>query len=247
MFRRYHQKIFDEPHNHSNCLFWQDFILQKGHIWLLQGAPSISTILAEFHSTPTAGHMGVMKTLTRVRENFTWANMKNDVCQYVANCISCQQSKYDHRRSLGLLCPLPIPTRPWEDLSLDFIVGLPNFQGHSTILVAIDRFSKGVHLGMLPTQYSASGMARMFMDIVGKIHSMPRSLVSDRDPPLRESFLVGIVQAKRHEAPHGLSIPPSDRRTDRGHEPCHRAVPQSLCPLETIHMGAILDMNGVVV
>ena len=88
----------------------------------------------------------------------------------------------------GLLCPLPVPHRPWEDLSLDFIMGLPLYHGNSVILVVVDRFSKGIHLGMLPSSHTAHTVASLFMDNVGKIHGLPRSLVSDRDPLLVSKF-----------------------------------------------------------
>lgn len=109
--------------------------------------------------------MGIVKTLARVGENFVWLTMKKDVQQFVTTCVVCQQMKYDHRKQPGLLCPLPISARPWEDLSLDFIMGLPTFLGHSVILVVVDHFSKGVHLGLLPAHYTASSVARVFMDI----------------------------------------------------------------------------------
>lgn len=93
-----------------------------------------------------------------------------------------QQTKNDHCRSPGLLCLLPIPTRPWEDLSLDFIVGLPPSQGHTTMLVMVDSFSKGIHIGILPTHCTATIVAKIFMETTRKIHGMPRSLVFDHDP-----------------------------------------------------------------
>lgn len=82
----------------------------------------------------------------------------------------------------GLLCPLPMPHRPWEDLSLDFIVGLPPYQCNTTILVVVDRFSKGIHLGTLPTAHTAHMIASLFVNIVVKLHGILRSLISDRDP-----------------------------------------------------------------
>lgn len=75
----------------------------------------------------------------------------------------------------------PVPLRPWEDLSLDFIVGLPPYRGHITILVVVDRFSKGVHLGMLTPNYTMYISTLLFLEIVGKLHGMPRSLESDKD------------------------------------------------------------------
>jgi len=61
-------------------------------------------------------------------------------------------------------------------------VRLPAFQGYSVILVVVDQFSKGVHLGMLLASYTASNVAHSFMEISGKIHDMPCSLVSDCNP-----------------------------------------------------------------
>lgn len=100
---------------------------------------------------------------------------------FVTNCLPCQQTKYETKKIAGLLCPLPVPQRPWEDLSLDFILGLPSFHGNSVILVVVDRFSKGIHLGMLPAAHTAHVVASLFIEIVGKIHGLQRSLVSDRD------------------------------------------------------------------
>lgn len=132
--------------------------------------------------------MGIAKTLARVSQNFTWPGIKDDVRNFILHCLHCQQTKYDHRKSPGLLCPLPVPMRPWEDLSLDFIGGLPSFRGYSVILVVVDRFSKGIHLGILPPNHTASTVAHLFLDIIVKIHGMPRSLVSDRDPLFLSKF-----------------------------------------------------------
>lgn len=105
-----------------------------------------------------------------------------------ASCVDCQHTKYETKKATCLLCSVPVPCRPWEDLSLDFITGLPAFRGYTTILVVIDRFSKGIHLGMLPTRHTSYTVAVLFMDLVGKIHGMPWSLVSDHDPLFLSRF-----------------------------------------------------------
>lgn len=74
-----------------------------------------------------------------------------------------------------------MPHRPWEDLSLDFIIDLPLYHGNTVILVVVDRFPKGIHLGMLPPSHTAHTVACLFMDIVGKTHGIPWSLVFDCD------------------------------------------------------------------
>lgn len=71
---------------------------------------------------------------------------------------------------------------------MDFVTHLPSSHGFTTILVVVDRFSKGVHLGALPTHYTAYKVANLFLEIVCKHHGFPRSIISDRDPIFISSF-----------------------------------------------------------
>lgn len=178
-------------------LSYKDWSSKKGRIWLPKGLHFISVLLNEFHATPTRRHMGITKTLARVRENFIWTEIKDDVWQFVEACIDCQHTKYDNRKQAGLLCPLSVSSRPWDDLSLDFIVGLPTYCGHTAILVIVDHFSKGIHLGMLHSHFIAHLVAILFMEVVGKIHGMPRSLVSDCDPLLISCFWQELFRMSR--------------------------------------------------
>lgn len=148
----------------------------------------IPTLFVEYHTTPIGGHMGVVKIIARLTENFEWIGLRADVTKFVAQCLDCLHVKYEMKRTAGLLCPLSVPHQPWEDLSLDFITGLPPYRGNSVILVIVDQFSKGIHLGMLPVSHTAHAVASLFMDIMGKIHGLPRSLVSDRDPLFVSNF-----------------------------------------------------------
>lgn len=75
--------------------------------------------------------MGVTKTLARLLENFFWKGMRKDVINFVAQCITCQTTKYETKRPTGLLQPLPVPTAVWEDFFLDFITGLPLSNGNT--------------------------------------------------------------------------------------------------------------------
>jgi len=136
-FVQLRQSILDQPDVHQDFSVTNDLILHKGRIWLPQALPFTSTLLSEYHFTPTGGHMGIAKTLARLTENFYWKGIRQDVERFIASCVDCQHTKYETRKPAGLLCPLPIPLRPWEDLSLDFITGLPVFQGHTVILVVL--------------------------------------------------------------------------------------------------------------
>lgn len=71
---------------------------------------------------------------------------------------------------------------------MDFIAGLPAYRGNTCILVIVDQFSKGLHLGMLPPSHTAQTVAQLFMELVEKLHGMPRSIISDRDPLFISKF-----------------------------------------------------------
>lgn len=71
---------------------------------------------------------------------------------------------------------------------MDFITGLSASQGYTTIMVVVDRYSKGTHLGPLPTHYIAHKVAVLFMDTVCKHHDFLCSLVSERDPIFISAF-----------------------------------------------------------
>jgi len=114
--------------------------------------------------------------------------MKHDVKQFIRECKVCQQNKSSTRRMAGLLQPLPVPTGVWEDISMDFFTHLPPSNGFTVILVVVDRYSKGVHLGALPTGFSAFKVATVFIDIICKHHGFPKSIVSDRDPVFLSAF-----------------------------------------------------------
>ena len=219
------QDIQATPANFPDFSISNNLILRKGRIWLPPHLPLLPTLLTEYHATPTGGHLGVAKTIARLTDNFYWDGLRDDVARFVSTCLDCQHSKYETKRAAGLLCPLPIPHRPWEDLSLDFITGLPVFQGNTTILVVVDRFSKGIHLRMLPTSHTAYTAAALFMNIVGKIHGLPRSMISDRDPLFLSRFWQDLFRLSgTHLRMSSSYHPQSDGQT----EALNRAIEQYL-------------------
>ena len=108
-------------------------------------------LLKEFHETPMAGHASIKKTLVCLSSTFFWPKMRKDVEQHVAACLVYQQIKYSTQAPAGLLQPLPVPSLVWDELTMDFIIGLPLSRGFEIILVVVDRLSKSAHFGALPS------------------------------------------------------------------------------------------------
>ncbi|XP_042031572.1 uncharacterized protein LOC121778308 [Salvia splendens] len=138
-------------------------------------------LLTEHHCTPIAGHPGLDRTFRLLSAGFYWPRMRKDVKRFVDSCAVCQSTKYSTQKPAGLLQPLPIPSQVWEDVSMDFITGLPPSKGYTTIMVVVDRLSKYAHFAPLPAKFDALRVAHLFINTVVRHHGFPRTLVSDRD------------------------------------------------------------------
>lgn len=114
--------------------------------------------------------------------------MKKRIQQYVQECNVCQRQKYVASTSGGLLQPLPIPTQIWKNLSMDFITGLPKSKGFEAVFVVVDRLSKYSHFIPLKNPYSARTLAEIFTKEVVRLHGVPLSIISDRDPIFVSNF-----------------------------------------------------------
>ncbi|WVZ71707.1 hypothetical protein U9M48_020259 [Paspalum notatum var. saurae] len=88
-----------------------------------------------------------------LKQRFWWTRMKREIAKYVSECHVCKRVKADHLKPAGMLHPLNIPAWKWEDIHMDFVVGLPRTQkGYDSIWVIIDRFMKSAHF--LPVKTS---------------------------------------------------------------------------------------------
>ncbi|KAI2647590.1 Transposon Tf2-6 polyprotein [Labeo rohita] len=132
-----------------------------------------SAVLRWSHASRLAVHPGVRGTLTSVRQRFWWPAIVRDVRRCVASCPVCAQSKSSNSPPAGLLRPLPIPSRPWSHIALDFVSGLPSSAGNTVILTVIDRFSKAAHFIPLPKLPSAKETALTVFDHVFKFTVYP--------------------------------------------------------------------------
>uniref|UniRef100_A0A6N2MMB5 Integrase catalytic domain-containing protein n=1 Tax=Salix viminalis TaxID=40686 RepID=A0A6N2MMB5_SALVM len=172
-------------------------------------------LLHEFHDSKVAGHSGVLRTFKRLAQQFYWPSMHKHVKAYIQHCLTCQKTKSETLAPAGLLQPLPIPCLVWDDISLDFIEGLPSSHSKDTIMVVVDRFSKYAHFIALTHPFTAKSIAAMFVDNVIKLHGMPKSIISDRDPIFvskfwQEFFTMSGTKLKLSSAYH----PQTDGQTE---------------------------------
>ena len=115
-----------------------------------------------------------------LRQKYWWTRMKRKIAKYVSECDVCQRIKASHLKVAGTLQPLPIPSWKWEDISMDFIIGLPNTsQKHDSIWVIIDRLTKTAHFLPVHTTYSIKKYAEIYLDQIIRLQGVPKMIISD--------------------------------------------------------------------
>ncbi|KAG1935783.1 retrotransposable element [Pimephales promelas] len=147
-----------------------------------------SSVIQWGHCSNVACHPGVSRTMFLVKQRFWWPLMSRDVRNFVLACSVFATGKTSNRPPDGLLQPLPVPSRPWSHIALDFITALPPSQGHTVVLTVVDRFSKAAHFIPLPKLPSAKETAVSVIDHVFRLHGLPTDVVSDRGPQFVSKF-----------------------------------------------------------
>ena len=137
--------------------------------------------MRDAHDSAYSLHPGSTKMYNDLKQQFWWYGMKREVAEYVALCDTCQRIKAEHQRPAGLLQPLKVLEWKWEEISMDFIVGLPQTQsGYDSIWVIVDRLTKVAHFIPAKESYRGAQLVELYMLRIVCLHGVPKIIVSDR-------------------------------------------------------------------
>ncbi|WVZ76143.1 LOW QUALITY PROTEIN: hypothetical protein U9M48_024141, partial [Paspalum notatum var. saurae] len=168
---------------------------EQGTVWYKNRicVPDVDSIkkliLSEAHDTAYSIHPGSTKMYHDLKERFWWYGMKRAVAEYVAVCDTCQRVKVEHQRPADLLQSLKIPEWKWEEISMDFIVGLPRTQkGYNSIWVVVDRLTKVAHFIPVNTTYSGARLAELYISRIVCLHGVPKWIISHRGSQFTSRF-----------------------------------------------------------
>jgi hypothetical protein len=124
-----------------------------------------------------------------LKGNFWWSNMKVNIAKYDSECNTCSRIKASHLKTAGTLQPLPIPSWKWDDISMDFIVGLPlTSRNHDSIWVVVDRLTKTEHFIAVNSTYSAKDYAEIYLDRTVRLNGILMTIIYDRGPQFIARF-----------------------------------------------------------
>ncbi|XXG82456.1 hypothetical protein AAC387_Pa10g0402 [Persea americana] len=214
-----------------------------GHLCVPNDPELKKEILSEAHHAHYVVHPGSTKMYQNLKMRFWWMNMKRKIAKFVSQCLVCQQVKAEHQRPGGLMKPLDIPVWQWEHVTMDFTCGFPRTRrGNDFIWVVVDRLTKTAHfiplkmLGKSTTNTTTSleKLARIYVKEIVRLHGIPVSIVSDRDPRFTSRFW------RRLQAAFGTKLnfstayhPQPDGQSER-----------TIQTLEDMLRACILDFSG---
>ena len=131
-----------------------------------------------------------------LRRQYYWSGMKRHVGDFVRQCLTCHQVKAEHQRLAGLLQPLEITEWKWEHITMNFVTHLPRTsRKHDVVWVIVDRLTKSAHFLAVQMTFTLEEFCRLYILEIIRLHGVPVSIVSDRDPRFTAQFWKSFQKA----------------------------------------------------
>jgi hypothetical protein len=138
-------------------------------------------ILDEAHTSRYSIHPRSTKMYHDLKQQFWWTRMKREAAHYVSECDTCRKVKANYMKPGGLLQPLSIPEWKWDDISMDFIVGLPmTAHKFDSIYVIMDRLSKSAHFITVNTNFKVQRYAEIYIALMLCLHGVSKTIISNQ-------------------------------------------------------------------
>ena len=185
-------KLKDTKANSVHSVEWklQDGILYyQDKIYVLNNVDLWQRVLEQHHDSKIAGHPGRWKMLELMSCTYWWPCMSKFVRLYCSTCDLCLYTKPQWRAPIRELQPLLIPAERWDTISVDFVVELPESQGHDAIMVVVDSVCKCIHIIPMHTTVTASGTVQLFLHHIWKLHRLPKNVISNCGPQFIVAFM----------------------------------------------------------
>lgn len=175
------------PIDHTKFHIHDGLLYHGGLLYIPNGAARLQ-VLETCHNSRLAGHFGISKTTKLITRSYWWPHIRKDVHNFIKSCDTCCRSKSPRHLPYGKLHPLPVPSTPWQSISMDFIIDLPPSSGYNAILVVVDRFTKMAHFLACRKDFTSEDTAQLLLQEVFRHHGLPEQIISDRGPQFIAKF-----------------------------------------------------------
>ncbi|RXN11706.1 MAATS1 isoform X1 [Labeo rohita] len=220
-----------ESQDDSNGEEMSQYVIQDGLLYFVDDKVSCSlhpmkrlklyaptaikrSLMEYYHDHPMAGHLGMTKTIARLKIRFYWPKLSSDAKKYVASCTVCQFTKPSQRKPAGLMVPI-CPQRPWEYTGVDFVGPLPRSpSGNAYILVFVDYFSKWVEVSAVREATAQVAASKLLSEVFAR-HGAPTYLVSDRGSPFVSELFKHVLTTLGSEHRLTTAYHPQTNATER--------------------------------
>jgi hypothetical protein len=153
-------------------------------------------ILKDSHETDYSIHPSGMKMYQDLKKRFWWYGMKMEIAENVSICDSYQTINTEHQRTASLLLSLHIPQWKWEEIGMEFIVGLPRTRaGYDSIWVVVDRLTKAANFIPVKTSYNSAVLAELYMSRIVCLHGVSKKIISYRGTQFTSHFWQQLHEA----------------------------------------------------
>ena len=204
----YFKKVIEQLRTEDNLMnpkYPQYYMSEKGLLYFEDSEGNIRVcvpeklrfqIINEDHENITEGaHSGYHRAYNRLASTYFWPRMSKDIKEFVTSCDICQKSKTKRHAPYGLLKPIPIPSKPFEIITMDFIPELPKTEsGLNNILVVVDKLTKFAIFIPTVTTITEEECARLLFDNVFTRFGIPRQIITDRDSKWTSYFWEEVCQ-----------------------------------------------------
>ncbi|EDN02416.1 hypothetical protein HCAG_00280 [Histoplasma mississippiense (nom. inval.)] len=182
------EKVKEKGMTVAENMLWtiseDDILRADGRAYVPQQKALIDEIISANHDDPQGGHFGIKKSIDSIQDKYYWHGLVRDVKDYISTCDTCQRVKPKRHRQYGELGTIPLPSNPFESITMDFITGLPAstflHQTYDAILVIVDIYTKFTIYIPCTKNITADELAEIVYTKFYTIYGVPKNHISDR-------------------------------------------------------------------
>ena len=167
-------------------------LLYRGRLVVPNQQSLIHKLLRLHHNKPTAGHWGVQKTMELLQRKFKWEGIRSNIKEYIQIYPIYQGNNAPKHKPYSKLEPLPQPSRPWKEISMDLITQLPISQRgtkeFNAILTIVDKYTKMAVFLPIQNTINAADLAELIYQEVELRFRAPIGITSDQDSHITSKF-----------------------------------------------------------